>query len=276
MRKLLYVLILFWGISACGLEKEIEITLPDYDAQPVVECYLEPGQPFRLLLTQSAFFFDPFTLDNPLETFAQLLLSGAEVQIRYLDQTIVLPNRLILDPSSGKVYNYQSDNIVPSLLDTPFELYIELADGTTIESNTLILDKIPFDSIVVEKNIQNKARILTYFTDPPEQRNYYRRMLHFGSLDSLSQDFTTDDTFADDQLVFGTAFEYGPGDTLINTLVHMSKEYFDYYNSIVNSANLGGPFIQPGELSVNVKGTANALGIFTGLVYARDTLVIPD
>ncbi len=276
MRNLFILLLALLGLLSCGLEKEIEIKLPEYESQPVLECYLEPGQPFRLLLTKSAFFFDPFTLDNPLETFSQLLLSEAEVQIKYLDRTIVLPNRLILDPLSGKVYNYQSEEKVPNLLNTQFELYVELKDGTIIESSTFLLEKIPFDSIVVEKNNQNKARVLTYFSDPPGEKNYYRRMLHFGSLDSLIQDFTTDDSFADNQLVFGTSFDYAPGDTLINTLFHMTKEYFDYYNSIVNSSNLGGPFIQPGELTVNVFGSANPLGIFTGLNFVRDTLIVPE
>ena len=57
--------------SACNLTNDVNIDLPDYDRQPVVECYLEPGKPFRLLLSQSYSFFDPFGLDS---TFLQKTL----------------------------------------------------------------------------------------------------------------------------------------------------------------------------------------------------------
>ena len=47
-------------LMGCNLEQEIELDLPEYDSRPVVECYLEAGKPFSLLLSQSSPYFDPF------------------------------------------------------------------------------------------------------------------------------------------------------------------------------------------------------------------------
>ena len=65
--------------TACNLTKEVDIQLPEYTVQPVVECYLEPGKPFRLLLTRSYGFFDPLGLDSSF--ISKTLISDAVVTI---------------------------------------------------------------------------------------------------------------------------------------------------------------------------------------------------
>ena len=75
---------IFWaaGISflaSCNLTNDVNIELPAYDQQPVVECYLEPGKPFRLLLTKSYAYFDPLGLDSSF--LEKTLLSNALVTI---------------------------------------------------------------------------------------------------------------------------------------------------------------------------------------------------
>jgi hypothetical protein len=42
----LYILVILAG---CGLQSEIDLEIPDHKGQPMVECYLEPGKPFRLV-----------------------------------------------------------------------------------------------------------------------------------------------------------------------------------------------------------------------------------
>jgi hypothetical protein len=96
-------------------------------------------------------------------------------------------------------------------------------------------------------------------------------MLHFGDLDSLEQDFVTDDRIVDDSLiVFGTGYDYAVGDTVINTLYHITEEYSTFLESLnaAVSAN-GNPFGQPSPIISNLEGSANAIGIFTGLTYDR-------
>lgn len=262
------------GLISCNLEKEIDIELPDYDSQPMVECYLEPGKPFRLLMTRTSHFFDPLLLDDIFETFEKLLYNEAEVRIIYNGIVVNLENRFVVDQEDSKLYNYYSDVIIPDLQGVDFRLEIDLPTGLHISGETQILPQVPIDSIVTERNTEGKYRLLTYITDDQSIDNFYRRMLFSETRDSLVQDFITEDLFADPQLIFGTGFEYNPGSKLINVVINMGEDYFRFYNSILNAEAGGGPFIQPGQLYTNLTGNAQPQGIFTGLSVTRDTTTI--
>lgn len=264
-------------LASCNLTKDVEIDLPEYNRQPVVECYLEPGKPFRMLLTRSYAFFDTLGLSS---NFIQnALLEGALVTISYNGQTDTLKNQLSIVTNPIKIYNYVGDNLVPGTPGTVFDLNIRLADGGEITSSTTMLSIVPMDSIVVEFSPEGGAlaRILTYVTDDRSQENFYRRMLNFGSLDSFpDQDFIVTDRFSQTALVvFGTGYDFEIGDTLINTFFHITPDYYDFKES-VDLAVLGNlnPFAQPSPIKSNVRGSANPLGIFTPLVYDRDTSII--
>jgi hypothetical protein len=275
MRTILPLILLVSIGTSCNLSKEVDIRLPDFDGMPVVECYLEPGRPYRLLLTNAFAYFDQFDIDNPLA----LLLQGASVRIHHAGQTIQLDNQLYLDPEFLQVANYGSSELVPEDYGQDFELEIILPDGGVLMSRTRLLPVVPFDSLVVEFNPNtNLARVLTYFTDDTTQTNYYRRMVNFGSLDSLPiQDFAPDDAiFVDGRGAFGVGFNFETGDTLIHTLFHIDRAYWRFFNTLNQSifANLN-PFGQPGLIETNIEGSIPATGIFTGLSYARDTVIIP-
>ncbi|MBK9335632.1 MAG: DUF4249 domain-containing protein [Lewinellaceae bacterium] len=264
-------------LASCNLEKEVDIELPVYESQPVIECYLEPGKPFRLLLSRSYGFFDPLGLDS---TFLdKTLLSGATVTIAYNGQVDTLYNQISAEIAPLKLFNYTGLNLVPATAGVEYTLNIVLADGKTITGQTAMLPFVPIDSIKVEWNPERDtlARVLTYLTDDMGQENYYRRLLNYGSLDSVpDQDFLANDRIATTNLIaFGTGYELMEGDTVINTLFHITKDYYDFVESVQLAVfgNLN-PFAQPSPIKSNVRGTANPLGIFTCLVYDRDTRVI--
>ncbi len=265
------------ALAACNLEKEVDINLPEYDRQPVVECYLEPGKPFRLLLTQSYSFFDPFGLDSSF--LQKTLLDGATVTIAYNGQVDTLPNQISVEQGQFKIFNYTSSKIVPADPGIEYTLHISLPNGKAISGMSTMLPKVPIDSIKVEWSPEKDtlARVLTYITDDRTQTNYYRRLLNYGSLDSIpDQDFLANDRIATTELIaFGTGYELMEGDTVINTIFHITKDYYDYVESVQLAVfgNLN-PFAQPSPIKSNVRGTGNPLGIFTCLVYDRDTTVI--
>jgi hypothetical protein len=122
------------------------------------------------------------------------------------------------------------------------------------------------------------ARVLTYLTDLPNEDNYFRRMLHEGSLDSLPrQDFTTDDRVVEDVVVFGTNYDFEIGDTVINTIYHIDKAYYDFLESVQIAVDGNfNPFGQPSPIISNLEGSANAIGIFTGLSYDRKATIIQE
>lgn len=264
------------ALVSCNLEKEIEIDLPDYESRYVVECYLEPGQPFSLLLTRTASYFDPFPTSNS-DFLDQILVDDAEVTILHNGQTYTLQNGLFFNPISRKAYNYLAPDFIPADYDHDFELSILTPDGKTITATTRILKPVPIDSIVVEfANNDTLARVLTYFKDIPNERNYYRRMFHEHSLDSIPlQDFATDDGIVDNNIVFGSAYDFAVGDTVFNTIFHIDRSYYDFFNSVQTAASSNGnPFGQPSPIISNLKGTANAIGIFTGLTYDRVMTIV--
>ena len=57
--KRFYILMLFLLVLSCrDMETVVQIELPPVEKQLVVECYLEPGKPYRLLLTETKDFFE--------------------------------------------------------------------------------------------------------------------------------------------------------------------------------------------------------------------------
>lgn len=276
-RICLYLLVLgLTGTAACNLEKEIDLELPAYESRLVVECYLEPEKPYRLLLTRSAGFFDPFPAFGS-DFLDELFVDDARVTITHRGETIELTNTPLLDRETGKVYNYRSPAIVPVDYEAPFTLEIITAGGDTLRATTTLLPPVPIDSIVVEfQAADTLARALTYLTDPPGTNNYYRRVLHKGNLaEDPEQDFASDDRIVEDILVYGTGFDYAEGDTLINTIYHIEEPYYLFLETLNRAASSNGnPFAQPSPLLSNISGAADAIGIFTGLTYDRRQTVI--
>ena len=278
MRYPLYFVALLLVFAACNLEQEVDLELPVYEARTVVECYLEPGKPFTLLLTRSAGFFEPFG-EIDADYLEELLYDGAEITIRYADKEIRLFNQVVFDPIEFEVFNYASNSTVPFDEPGPFFLDITTVTGERIAGETVILPPVPIDSIVVEfAENDSLARTLTYFSDPdPAADNYFRRLLYYNSVDSLEQDFTPTDQFVDEgsPIVLGTGYELSEGDSTISLLYHITPEYFAFINSVDNAASSNGnPFGAPGVILSNVTGAEEPLGIFTGLSATPVTTVI--
>ena len=261
------------------MKKDVDLELPEYETQTVVECYLEPGKPFHLLLTKSKGYFDPIQLD-PNEALEELLVQGALVTITVDGVEYPLENRLSYNPITNYFSNYSSNSLVPEDYDNSYNLNITTQDGEVITSSNDLLPVVPIDSIVVEfkEPGDTLARVLSYMTDDPDEKNYYRRVLHYNSFDSLEQDFYPTDDFNDNNiLVFGTGFGYVAGDTVINTFYHIDVRYHEFLTSASNAFQANGnPFGQPSTLKSNVEGNRNPIGIFACLSYDRVYTIIPN
>lgn len=277
MRNILFITISFLALflTSCNLEKEIDIDLPTYEGRLFLECYLEPGQPYSLLLTRTAPYFESFPSDTAFLT--NILEDSATVIIRVNGEEHLLQDNLFLNPLTGKIFNYYSFDLVPENYEDSFELDVVLKNGKSITAETKILKPVKFDSIRTEfAENDTLARVIAYATDDTSQDNYYRRMLHFSSLDSIPIfDFPLDDRATEGTMVFGSFYDFIEGDTVINTLFSIDRPYFDFLQTIqfAISAN-GNPFGQPSPISTNLEGDAEAIGIFTGLSYDRQVTIV--
>lgn len=274
-----YIVAIAITLSACNLTQEVEIDLPAYEGQVVVEVYLIPGQPFSALLTKSFSYFDPFSVE--VENFLDdIFEEGATINISYGDQTITLENQLFFNPFSGKLYNYVGNQLVPTDFDGVYNLEIITADGDRITSSTTIPERITIDSITYEKNDPTDTlfRTLTYFQDNPDQSNFYRRILAINNPDSIEFDFTFDDELSDSTTIAtGTGFDYVTGDTIISTLLNVTEDYFTFYNSLLGAVDANGnPFAQPSTILSNLEGDSNPLGIFTGFHIVTEQAIIEE
>lgn len=267
--SILFISIIFI-FSNCDLEKDIDLELPTYESKIVVECYLEPGQPFVAVISESVDFFSEPGLPT---------ISGATVNITHQGQTYELNEGIYTDPSGTKFYNYGSSYLCPVNFNEDFTIFVSDGNGRIATATTQILSPILIDTLEVVWMPENlsKALVYTRFHDPSGEENYYRRMFQSGGIlgeGENQQDFTTTDNFSstDNEIIYGTGFDFMKGDTVISTLFHIDKAYYDFRETIQDAINSNGnPFGQPGILKSNIDG---GLGIFTGLTYDRKTLII--
>ena len=115
MKNLIYFYVCAFAafLFSCGnLEKEIDLELPLYESQIVVECYLEPGEPFLLLLTKSAAYFEPIPTEG-FEFVEKILEDSAVVTIRHKGEVYQLRNEIFFNPTTRKLYNYYNPLRIP-------------------------------------------------------------------------------------------------------------------------------------------------------------------
>ncbi|MBO9701240.1 MAG: DUF4249 domain-containing protein [Sporocytophaga sp.] len=267
MRLLAYFTICILLFS-CNREKNITVELPTYTSQPVVEFYLVPGKPFRLLLTESAGYFDPPQV-TPIE--------GATVEVVHAGKVYYpTPQPFGLNPVNKKYYNYSTDEntVVPLDFDSDFYVSIKDKNGRIIEGRTTIMHPVEIDTISFLTDDPDKAAIQVKFQDDPATKDYYRII---GIQDSLDGEGKWDLVFNDDAIQteqggIGSNYIFFQGSKVIIQLFHISKEYYDFVTSTKNASDSNGnPFAQPSKIMSNVTG---GIGIITGLQPSQKELIV--
>lgn len=261
----LFLLPLSTVMYSCDMDKSVEVELPAHTPQLVVEGYLEAGRPYRVAVQESAGYFDAPTPPLVPDAIVYITHSGRRTQLEYKPKQ---------DERTGFIYTHSS----PEIMDgKPGDIYgLEVTDsrGRKITAYTTILPVVPIDTVEWRFNDKEKALLLTSFHDDPGTSNYYRHVTHRDSLTSgSSRDFTSSDDITNGKRVtFGSGYNYEPGDTLIISLFHIEKQYYDFLQSTENAKEANGnPFVQPSRIKSSVQG---GIGIFTNLAYDRKTVII--
>ncbi len=254
-----------YGLSACDLEKDIEVSLPSSGPNLVVESYVESGRPLQVLLTESSGYF---------ADLEPRLVNDAEVTVSVNGDKVVLEQGIYLDQRSGKFYNYASKiaNLYPT--GTELSLSIKSKDGRELNGKTSILPIVPIDTasqfIVSDSTVIANA----LFKDKVDEKNFYRiQIINISRRRPTSTEFEfTDELFNGQQIPIQSRVRGSVGDTLSIRLFHIAEDYYNFLQSVqsASSAN-GNPFAQP----VVIRSTVNGgIGVFTSLSYDTRQVII--
>lgn len=253
------------AITSCEMVKEVDIELPDYPSQMVLECYLEKGKPYQAHLSRSKSYFQSPEIYDIRDAQFMIFKNNREITLDYKPSQVNENNKYI---------NYYADDIVEGVSTDTFRISISDKRGRVITAKTTFIPVIPVDSIEIRFNQKSKALALVNFTDDPEQTNYYRITIHNGKISNKPKlDFSfSDEIFDSQKITLGTGYDFEKGDTVIASLYHLEQKYYDFLNSVEKAKNANyNPFAQPTAIKSAVKG---GIGVFTGLSYDRKMMVI--
>ncbi|HEX8330103.1 MAG TPA: DUF4249 domain-containing protein [Hymenobacter sp.] len=269
------------ALAGCGaLQNDIDVPLPSYTNELVVECYLEPGKVPALTVTSSVPYLNPAIPQLPTDVTVTLTMpNGTAVPLRFD------PNYQVLtDTVSGEKFHTHiaRDPLVARPGDT-FTLEVRDTKGRRATSTTTMLAPIPIDSVEYKFNdktgSERKAYFLTTFQDPPTPDDCYRLQLHKGdpAKKALLQEPEVDNSLKDRLLngkpfTVGTSYRFAAGDTVTSTLYHTDVAFYRFRQSVRDARNANGnPFAQPSAIYGNVQG---GIGIFSVLSRTRMTKVV--
>ncbi len=284
---------LLLAAAGCNLENEVEVVLPAYTNELVVECYLEPGVVPRLSVVESGEFL-PDTPDRPTitlptsttPTVGLSLPGGVTIQVP-IDVTVrlTLPNGQVMplrfapgvDPVTRKYFTHVGN--APLALQAGQRLTLDVRDTRDhhVTGEATVPTLVPIDSVRYGFNglsgSDRKANFVTRWTDPAATADYYRLLLNDEDLNDPRGEYLLNDQLFNGQTYTAlTTYRLTPGDTLTATLYHMEAAHYSFQQSVREAIRANGnPFAQPARIRNTVQG---GLGVFTVLVADRKTLIL--
>lgn len=273
LRPALFVpLALFVG--GCNLQKDIDVPQPPFEAQLVVECYLEPGKPYRLAIQQTTpYLADP---QPSLVTDAVAVITGP----RGIDTIRFSPSFDTTTVSSPKGFTHTGFRTFDGQPGEQYALLVYDGAGRRLTGTTTIQGVVPIDTLEVSFNPESpvdkaKASILTRFRDPATPGDSYRyhiNQVKKGKLERRQSFALDDERFNGERAVLGSSYRFGQNDTMEVTLYHIERAYDRYLQSVDDAQGANGnPFAQPAAIKSTVQG---GLGVFTNLVGDRRSLIL--
>jgi hypothetical protein len=254
-------------LLGCNLEKDIDINLPPYQSQMVVECYLQAGEPYRLSLVESSGY---------LELPEIKLITDATVTISANGHTDTLKFAPFLDEATGKYFTHSSNRIMQGQPGNVYTLTISDKQGRVLTGTTTVLPIVKIDTVEFKFNNKKEALITARFKDSAGTKDFYRFVVHKDSLSRGAEvDYASPDELNNGQpFVFGTGYDFAAGDSVVVTLHHLEEALYDFQESVEDARRSNGnPFAQPGRVKSTVQG---GLGVFTSVVFDRKKLVVPE
>lgn len=293
-----------YGICLCvflivlGCEKDITVNMPKIDKMAVVDGYIENGKSPILSLSRSEDYFTK--VDS--NTAYNMLILNAEISIEELESGFESWFTLELNDNIFPFLFYRSESIKGKTGKT-YELRVK-SGKMRYAATTSIPAIVPIDSMnfLPQQPYDDAGYVWFYFTDPPEQGNYYRMFSKKLGADSIfvhpyssvisdklfngqsmeypiyrggssvfvSRDTTTRTTIDEEDSI--PDYFYSVGDTVVVKLCSIDKEHYQFWLNIERQGSAAGnPFSSPANIPTNM--SEGGLGFFGGYAAYYDTIV---
>ena len=256
--------------TACNLQKDVDVVLPAFPPQLIVEAYLEDGEVPRIAVSESVPYLATPEPKVPTDVTAVLTLANGRRETLRFSPGI---NR-----TTGKGFTHIGTSPLVARPGDTFSLELTDTQGRRVTGTATVPVRVPIDSVEWEFNdrpeAQREAYVLTRFRDPAPTVDFYRLMIHKDSLSNSPElEYTVEDRLSNGQeFTLGTSYRFRPNDTLFVTLYHLDRPYFQFLQSVEDARNANGnPFGQPSAIKSTVQG---GIGIFTVLSYDRRRVVV--
>ncbi|WKN31565.1 DUF4249 domain-containing protein [Porifericola rhodea] len=269
---MLILVLICWITNAC--EENINVELPAYEPKLVVEGWIEQDKYARVILTESAAFFDKIdsaALRNSIVTTAKVTVSnGDETEILTLNK----------EDEFFPSYVYQSTQIKGKVGET-YELKVEVG-GEEYAARTSVTAPASLDSIWFERlaDQDSVGEVRLRYTDPVAERNQYRIFTKRLNKDksfvpvylSVIDDRSFNGETIDFSLLRGSEslsevtddIYFHTGDTVMIKFCTMDETHYQYWKNLENELYAAkNPLYASGnEVVGNIEG--NALGVWGG------------
>jgi hypothetical protein len=249
-------------------DKIIDVELPQYDSELVVEMYLEQGEPLRCLLTESLPYTDT-AINKPVNDAVVIFSDGTTND--------TLAYKINQDIVTGRFFNYYHPKIITADSNKIYTLTV-VGHSKKVTASTTFSQRIStIDSLIVKESTseEDSFSVGLAFTDPADTENYYRILIgkeinHFNSDPS---DFRISDiSFNGKQFSYFSEPDFAVNDTLTVKIYSLTRDHYEYLESAGNARRSNfNPFSQPGRIKSNIDG---GLGIFTSIRYREEKIII--
>lgn len=306
MKNWIHILALLVLVASCT--KEVEIDIPGYEEQLVVDGRIETNMPPIILLTKSQQVYAPTDLDAFLNSF----ISGATITLsdgtNSTTLTEICSNNLppgteelaasMLGIPADQLANYSIcayTTLDPAFLGQVGKVYTLTVsyEGQTYTAQTSIVQPTALDNLFwqPEPGLTDHGFSWATLSDPPGQFDAYFWEVKRLNGDSSDANFipvyspATDDEFFDG-LTFDFWYEnpygrdmedsvrwmYRKGDTVVIKVSKIDDVSFDFFEKkYLQIQTAGNPFATPTSIPSNFNN--GALGIWAGFSPTFDTLI---
>lgn len=253
--------------SACSMQQEIEVDLPQHNSVTFIECYLEAGVPARALATQSVSFFDSLEVKPADDLQFTLYRNGEQINLK---------NEYEVDEFHQTVYNYISSDNIEYDAHAHWELVVHRQEKEIARGSTRFLSKPVIKHINYSLTADSLLAVEVKIEDDPGQENFYRLSIHSQGRksDDGFKGVWNDNTAANGVLKLSTGYAIKAySDSVSVSVYHIDREYYDFLHSLQKAYEANyNPFAQPSNIESNLRG--EAMGVFTAVAGTTEVIYV--